>query len=122
MSDFKFQGNHYYNSSKFNLQEFGSHLFIGVPCMTSAMLAIHTEKRVSPNIFKTIGIVCDTTMSTHTAKTVYMTFLSIEVLRFNIVHSHIRPFSGFMSMTLGYCSSPKQPGLHLYFKVQRCYF
>lgn len=123
MSDFKFQGDPYYYSSKLNLQEFGSHLhLIRVSCMTSAMLPAHTERRVWPNIFKTIGIVCDTTKSTHTDKIFHMAFLSIKVFRLHIVHSHTWPFSGFMSMTSGHCSNLKQFGLRLYFKGQGRYF
>lgn len=70
-SDLKPQEGHYYYSSKLNIQDRGSHLlFICAPCMTSAMLPIHIESSVWPSIFKTLGIVCDTTKSRHTAKTV----------------------------------------------------
>lgn len=89
MSDLKFQGDGYYYSSKFNLQQFGSHPFIGVSYMISAISPIHIERRVWPNTFKTIGIVCDRTKSTHTAEIFCLAFLSIKVFRLNIAHSHI---------------------------------
>lgn len=112
MSDLKFQRDGYYYSSKLNLQQFGSHLFIGVPYMISAISPIHIERSVWPNILKTISIfriVCDRTKSTHTAKIFYLAFLSIKIFRLNIAHSPIWPFPEIMSIKLGYCSSLKQP-------------